>query len=291
MDYPTQHAGLHSTTDTNRVSQLAWMQMPWGKQSWRQVCTAEAVRGTAAHPPYNPAPCMSCPLLLSQQTGIERKLQCTQTCGWLGSSQSFCQKPKPQDHLVPWTHCSTWGKTSQSFAVVGLVEVVTLTGNSSAISGEVQWPWRVGSSTQPRIGVLCWQSQWPGHSCSMALELAPVCSWALLCLRREKWHFGGWELEWKQCLNSWNLLWDYMILSVQSSRVSLLLLCSSEVSTSQILMTFYQNLVAMLSCLPALHHTQQHCSRWSVMATFRPVQTSWSAGIAVLFLSNFQQIF
>lgn len=50
------------------------------------------------------------------------------------------------------------------------------------------------------------------------------------------------------------------LVSLQSSRVSLLLLCSSEACTFQAPVTFYQNLGVMSSCLPAMYHTQQHCA-------------------------------
>lgn len=78
-----------------------------------------------------------------------------------------------------------------SFIIVGLVEVVALMGNSCAISGELQWPWRGDSSPQPSMGVLCQQNQWPGHPYSMAWRQHQIVPELYFAYEEKIGLFGG----------------------------------------------------------------------------------------------------
>lgn len=261
-----------STAGRNRVPQPAWMRVPWGKQSWREeMCTAEAVVSkSCASPrmkarPLAPAPPANS-LLLLQQTGTDRKLtnrlQWTQTWGQLRSFQSFSQKPKQQDHLVTWTNCSISDKPEVGCSGSG--KAVTLTGNSPVFLGSCRGLGGWTAPAQPgvrvsRVSRACGQG-FPFRSSRANPRLLPGC----FCFCREKWHFGGWELEWKQYLSSWNLLWDWAIFPPHSSRVSLLLLSSSDALIPKALVTLYQNLGVLVTCPPAmaLHSALLTLSRW-----------------------------
>lgn len=79
---------------------------------------------------------------------------------------------------MTWANCGIPEKPEVSYTGSG--KSGNTQGKQPGVSGELQGPWRVDSPrTAQRASALCWQSLWPGRSCSMALELTPDCSRAL----------------------------------------------------------------------------------------------------------------
>lgn len=198
--------------------------MPWGKQSWRQVCTVEAARSSCTPPHMTTRPLhvhLPAPLTANRhrkKTPNAHNL----VLGWgLTSHSATSQSSRPTSALDTLHYLR-----QASFVIVALVEV----GNNCAVSVSCSGCGGGGSSHQPSMGVQCQQSQGPGHPYSLALEPAPDCSWALLCLWGENWPFWGLRVGMEIKLEFLKSPMGPNDFVLQSS--NLLLLCSSEVCTS-----------------------------------------------------------
>lgn len=134
MDYPTQHAVLHSRQKQGFPTRLDEDAMREAKLKTGVHC--RGCQEQLHTPPYdNPPPACPSPCSSHSKQAQKENSQCTQTCAWLGSYQPFSHKPKQQ--------------TDQCLGHTALSQASQFCYSGSGRSGkqlccfcELQWLWR-----------------------------------------------------------------------------------------------------------------------------------------------------